>query len=281
LAHPAVSRYLDALHRQCAKSAPLVKLALKVRDQANAVISKHMADGTSGHQNGEQLLIDIVAPYANSFIDVGANVGAWTLAFAAKSAKPAWGIAFEPSPVAFDTLLKTVNSIPSQHECKIEVVPKALADVSGQMTFYAEPNAGETSSFLGAHSNSAASGVKVSIGTLDEELAIRSIERVDMVKIDAEGYDCKVLRGAIKSITRQALGVIQFEYNEPWAMAGDTLYSATELVTRHGYKVFLLKRDGLYHFEWERYREFFGYSNFVAVSPRFLPLLRPIVVGRI
>ena len=276
--HPILARYIDAIHRRCSGSRHLVSLALKVRNQANAVIRARMADGIRANANGEQLLIDVVAPQARSFIDVGANVGAWTQAFSKKCARPAWGCLFEPSPNAHATLLHAVEDICRDDTLSLEVLCQALGDAPGEIPFYAEPNAGETSSFVFGHSARSATRIMVPVGTLDTELAKRSI---DMVKIDAEGFDCKVLRGATEAMSRQALGVIQFEYNGPWALAGDTLYAAIGLASRSGYETFLLKNDGLFRFDWKRYGEFFGYSNFIAVSPPWLATLMPIVVGDI
>lgn len=279
--HPIIARYLDVLHRQCSGSRHLVSLAVKVRNQAGAVIRARMADGKFGTENGEQLLIDVVAPQAHRFVDIGANLGAWTLAFVEKCARPASGYLFEPSPIAYELLMAAVDKVLREGSVSLEILCQGLADVPGEIAFYVEPNAGETSSFVAGHSAHGAERMKVPVGTLDDELAKRGIEQVDMVKIDAEGFDCKILRGATNAIIRQALGVIQFEYNSPWAKAGDTLYAAINLVVRSGYEVFLLKKNGLYRFDYEEFGEFFGYSNFVAVSPRYSATLRPLVIGKI
>jgi FkbM family methyltransferase len=276
-----LARYLDLLHRHCGRSRRLVNLAVKVRNQADAVIRARMADGIVGTENGEQLLIDLVAPQADRFVDIGANVGNWTLAFLAKCGKPASGYLFEPSPIAYQLLKQAVAKSSNQDGVSLEIVCQALGDCAGEISFYVEPCAGETSSFVKSHTHRDAKMIKVVVGTLDDELEKRTIEDVDIVKIDAEGFDCKILRGAANAITRQAFGVIQFEYNGPWAKVGDTLYSAIHLLTRSGYEVFLLKRNGLYRFDYDLYGEFFGYSNFVAVSPRYATTLRRIVIGKL
>jgi len=88
-----------------------------------------------------------------------------------------------------------------------------------------------------------------------------------------------VLRGAKELINRQSVGVLQFEYTAGWARAGDTLASAIALLEGGGYSVFLLKKKGLHAFNYQRYGEYLGYSNFVGVSKKFLPLLRQHLMG--
>lgn len=86
-----------------------------------------------------------------------------------------------------------------------------------------------------------------------------------MLKIDAEGYDLHVLLGARGLLESRRIGVVQFEYNAPWARAGSTLSFAFQLLRGAGYRVFLLKAGGLYRFEPDRVGEYFHYSNFVAL----------------
>ncbi len=95
-----------------------------------------------------------------------------------------------------------------------------------------------------------------------------------MLKIDAEGYDLRVLQGAKQLLRDQSIGVIQFEYNRPWAEAGSTLSAALKLLESCGYKVLLLKSTGLYNLDHSFYGECFYYANFVAVAPAKMPLLQ-------
>ena len=96
-------------------------------------------------------------------------------------------------------------------------------------------------------------------------MASRGIETIDFLKIDTEGHDLHVLRGAAGLLERKAIGVIQFEYVDAWAPAGATLGAALDLLAGFGYRAFLLKREGLYHFDYKTFGEFFTYANFVAM----------------
>jgi hypothetical protein len=112
----------------------------------------------------------------------------------------------------------------------------------------------------------------VRVVRLDDEIAAAGWSGIDFLKIDAEGYDLRVLTGARGLLEQQRVGIVQFEYNRSWQLAGDTLFSAMKLLKDCGYEVFVLKRDGLYTLNYALYEEYFEYSNFVALSTRFADL---------
>jgi Methyltransferase FkbM domain len=107
----------------------------------------------------------------------------------------------------------------------------------------------------------------VQMSTIDLELDRLGLGQVDFLKIDTEGYDLRVLVGAASRLQRGDIGVVQFEYNKPWREAGSTLAAAYQLLEKHGYSVYLLRKDGLYSLRYALYGEYFEYSNFVALRP--------------
>jgi hypothetical protein len=120
---------------------------------------------------------------------------------------------------------------------------------------------------------------KVRVTTLDYEVEQRSWGVINLLKVDTEGYDLHVLQGTKHLLANQQIEIIQFEYNDAWALAGSTLYKAYELLESFGYQVFLLKTGGLFKLNYQRYGEYFDYSNFVAISSKAFPDLQHLVVG--
>jgi FkbM family methyltransferase len=239
----------------------VVRTAASLRNLAQAVVAGSLADGLDPDRNGERWLIGVVAPTAGVVVDVGANVGDWTAAVLAATAPQTRAIVFEPSPAARDRLLSRFGADP-----RVEIVGAAVADRSGSATLYEEPGAGQASSLLNREPPAGARPREVTVTTIDDHLARRQVAHVDVLKIDAEGYDLHVLRGAERTLAAQAVAVVQFEYNRPWLFARSTLGEALRLLEQHGYEVLVLKRDGLHPFDYERTREFFAYANFVALS---------------
>lgn len=245
-----------------------------LRNQCNCVISYHLSEGANPRRNGERWLAREVAATATTFIDVGANVGDWAGEFVSAMPGPGRGLLFEPSQHALARLKPRFHLSPH-----LEIVEAAVSDKPGEMPYFEEPDAGETSSLLSAHSNARAQQRQVPVTTLDEQAEAHGLNFVDFLKIDTEGYDLHVLRGASGLIERQQVGVIQFEYNAPWALAGSTLAEAYALLEKFGYTVLLLKSRGLYKLDYPRYGEFFAYSNFVALAPQQLKKMDYFVRG--
>jgi FkbM family methyltransferase len=255
---------LGKMHWWASRSQWLFPAVVKISNQCQAIIRSRLNDGIDPTRNGEFLLLSLLAPGAKTFIDVGANIGTWSKEFAKLIAdRNGYGVLFEPSSIAFRRLCEKRN----EFACRIDIVQAALGDTIGEATFFMEPEAGETSSLVPGFSRPAATAIKVPVTTIDHEIGKRGLGLVDFIKVDAEGFDLKVLKGAARMLRQKQIGVVQFEYNAPWAEAGSTLAEARRYLEGMGYELFLLKGDGLYSPQFQRYGEYFGYSNYVAVSP--------------
>ena len=250
----------ELVQKQIARSRVGAHLAIKLKHQCDAILGARLGTSINLATNGERWLIEQIAPRSQFFIDVGANVGNWSREFASRMPGIARGIAFEPSPATaaqLRTRLADYNGV--------EIVQCAISDRSGTATFYAETNCGETSSLIHGHSQIDARTISVQVSTLDVEIAKRKIASVDLLKIDAEGFDFHVLRGSEDSLNNQKIDVIEFEYNSPWAQSGATLAGAYSFLQTKGYDVFLLRGPGLFRIDPAYVGEYFRYSLFVAV----------------
>lgn len=239
------------------------RLALKMRNQCDAVIGYRCGAGViQARANGEEWLAALVAPEASTFVDVGANVGDWTAMFLSHTRRPSRGLLCEPNPDAVQVLRTRFAKLEG-----VQVAEIAASDEAGTASFYVEGGCGETSSLVAQHSQAGARPTHVVTATLDGELRRRGISHVDMLKIDAEGSDLKVLQGARQMLKAKAIDVVQFEYNAPWAAAGSTLQFAFSMLRGFGYEVFLLQNGRMCIIEPREVGEYFRYSNFVAYCP--------------
>ncbi|MFQ3680308.1 MAG: FkbM family methyltransferase [Pseudanabaenaceae cyanobacterium] len=203
-----MSSLLGATHRLLSRQPAIVALALKLRNQCNRIIQCCLEDTANAAINGEEAWLRAIAPHCQTFVDVGANVGNWSAAFCQAMPAQGRGLLFEPSAAAQQVLQQRFAGDP-----RVEIAAVALSDTVGTAPFYEEPNAGETSSLVAQHSQSQAQVRWVPVTTLDRAIAERGWERVDFLKIDAEGYDFQVLRGAQRLLQQQKIGSLQFEYN--------------------------------------------------------------------
>jgi FkbM family methyltransferase len=134
-----------------------------------------------------------------TFVDVGANVGYFTLLAASLGARV---VAYEPTLTVMERLRENValNGFD-----QVTVVNAAVAEKPGTLTFYASPDDPEANNLFGQGDHA----VDVAAVSLDEDLAERGIQKVDLLKIDAEGAEPLVLAGAAALLKSGATIVIE------------------------------------------------------------------------
>jgi len=140
-----------------------------------------------------------LTPVSGLVVDVGGNLGVY--ACLAAKAQGTRVVVFEPAPENVDLLRKNLalNGVLD----RVELVEAAVGDVQGELVIHlAKENIGTHSASranAGAGAD-ASSSVRVPVWTLDEHPATAptrpSLETACLLKVDVEGYDGHVLRGA-------------------------------------------------------------------------------------
>lgn len=269
----ATSRLHSAYH-SVARSRRLVSAAAVLRNQLDHVIRYHFGDTYTTCEAAEDLLIRTVGPHVHRFVDVGANVGRFTTKMLCHASSDCRGLLIEPSTSALAHLHRTFAT-----ESRLEVIAAAAGEREGVARFYEEPAAGETSTLVAGAAHGTGTWREIRLETVDGLLEARAWPGADFVKIDAEGYDLRVLEGMARALEARRVGAVLFEYNTSWRQAGALLENAAALLGRAGYELFLLRGDGIHRPNVQRFGEYFAYSNYVAVSPHFADGVRPIVRG--
>ncbi len=123
-------------------------------------------------------------------IDVGTNIG-WTLLNFGKLAATGKVIGFEPDPHNYEVCKNNLalNQLPN-----VDLLPVGLGDVEGevQLEVRTPGNRGGNRVSPSAHKNS----VPVKIKKLDCVNEVTSLRAIHLIKLDVEGYELHVLRGA-------------------------------------------------------------------------------------
>lgn len=164
----------------------------------------------------------------DTFVDVGANIGVYTVL--ASAAIGATTYAFEPSPASFRWLQDNV----------------ALNNIGGRVVLHraaAGPEAGQTRLSSGdTHSmnhvlrdDAVDSGVVVTVVRLDDVLADAS---PTLLKIDTEGFESAVLAGAQDTLANPSLRAIIIELRGLGRRYGDTDMGVHETLAGHGFAPF-------------------------------------------
>jgi len=170
-------------------------------------------------------------------MDVGANIGACLLPMMAQPDVHS-ALAFEPNPANLFYLSNTLLSNP-QIKGKVELYPFALGDEDKTSPIYTEQgNAGNT--VVGQATQTSPSAVgKVDIKTFDEVLMQGDTPPyIHLMKMDAQGYEVKILQGASKLFSSGAVNAVKFELATDWLMKQGT--SAAEYMNtymRYGFQI--------------------------------------------
>ncbi len=155
------------------------------------------------------------------FIDVGANVGTYTIWAAEQGAEV---IALEPAADTFKLLEENIalNGYP------VTAVRAAAGDHCGSARF---------TTGLDAGNSLAADGPAVTdLVTVDSLIGER---RVAGMKVDVEGFEIGVLRGAARALADQRIDMIQIEWNQASTFAmGTDRRPVAELLAGYGYRLF-------------------------------------------
>ncbi|MBT9501932.1 MAG: FkbM family methyltransferase [Burkholderiaceae bacterium] len=207
-------------------------------------------------------------------IDIGANIGNHALFFA-RHYPSVW--AFEPHPRTYQLLALNAQLAP-----QIRALPLGLSDAPGQAWIDLPPgNAG-----MAAVSEAPAQGrLACTLSTLDDELPVDA-GMVSLIKIDVEGHEARVLRGAARTLARDQ-PVVLLEQAAGEFHGGST--PALDVLRELGYAHFvtldaypdtcsrwlnlasrLLRGEG-YRFAWRERLPAQFHSMIVAVPARLAP----------
>jgi FkbM family methyltransferase len=172
-----------------------------------------------------------------TLIDVGADIGYYSLKGATLVGPTGHVIAVEPNPEALQRM--RVNLAASGANT-VAVAPVACSDAEGTLDLYVAPyaNTGETSlSKANASQDGAISHTyKVRVRPLDDIVRESGVTRVDAIKIDVEGAETLVLKGAVQTLDRyHPMLLIEIVERQLVAM-GTSSAQLRELLRAHGYR---------------------------------------------
>lgn len=179
-----------------------------------------------------------------TFFDVGANEGGTSLKVV-KLFPEAHIFAFEPHPNTFSRLTDATKKYQA-----IEAVQTALGAEAGDKIMHVYgvslinslvPNAQFPVRF--GHE---LSKIMVSCTTIDLFCEQRNIKQIDVLKIDAEGFDLEVLKGAETMLKLGAVSFVYFEFNDiqpSQAAAGGALLPIDDFLKQYQYRFIATYND--------------------------------------
>lgn len=172
------------------------------------------------------LLLHILRP-EDLFIDVGANIGSYTML--ASKAIGADTICFEPSPNTFKRLVKNIklNNI----EGKVVAKNIAVGDQIGSIHFSKGKNAANHIVLEGEDEDK----ISVPVSTLDSEIDLYPL----FLKVDVEGFEGQVIEGAHKTLNKESLRCVVMEINHTGERYGRDPNSVLNKMVSYGFKPYV------------------------------------------
>lgn len=211
------------------------------------ILSHFQRGQTYEHETGH-LIARTMRP-GDSFVDIGANVGyfcllAATLGRAPAGAPPSRILAIEPTPGN----LRQLRANAALNGFDILVEPLAVSSKAGETVFGSHgQDGGNGDIVVGKRVGDALSEREfvVRTDTLDAILARSAIDRVKILKVDTEGHETEVFKGAQDLLSAGRVDFILCELNIPrLALYGSSQDELRGLLRRHGYECFLLDHKG-------------------------------------
>lgn len=160
------------------------------------------------------------------------------------TAHPLRGVLLEPQPLAFSQLQEVYQDQP-----QLLLLNAAIADREGHRELFCQRGAASmAASFDREHlrrhgiADEDIVAERVVCHTVDSALRAAGLDHVDLIQIDAEGYDYEIIRSIDFSRVRPA--IVRFEYRNLSARDAD---ACLNLLASHGYRFFVEPRDIIAH----------------------------------
>ena len=196
----------------------------------------HLIDMING-RDPEKNVKEIFLANINSgsiIIDVGANIGDYTLIASKKVGDSGKIYSFEPLEETFSLLQR--NIVLNQTKNCI-AINKAIGEKNGISTLY-KINASGTMGHLDSKLNEKdlLKHKEIQVTSIDDIVKSEQISQIDMIKIDVEGFEHEVLLGCQdsfkKNIIKKILCEVHFKYLESKGKDENTIF---DMLQRNGF----------------------------------------------
>lgn len=192
-----------------------------------------------------RLVVERLIRPGSTAVDVGANVGAHTLTFARLVGQSGTVLAFEPNPTTRATLARNVQANGLSNVAIYDVALGARSEVLPlrvprcDTPEYANMGLASLVALDTPHDS-----LDVQVLALDDIVFQEEPGPIDLIKIDVQGGEFRVLEGMSRLLRahRPAL-ILEFE-DWTWTKAGASIGSLTELLDANGYQLWTIGTGG-------------------------------------
>lgn len=189
----------------------------------------------------DALALANLVPEGATVIDVGANIGVYSLLLGRRVGPRGRVYAFEPVPA---TRAELARNLSLNGGGNVVPRPEAVSSACGEAIIYL----GGNSSLASLLPEVRGSAVSVPTVTLDQFLAREKVGAVALVKVDVEGAELSVLRGMTNLLRAAAPPILYLEINSDRLTDGNSSPDdIRSFLVEYGYEPHLLSAEGRHH----------------------------------
>ena len=204
-----------------------------------------------------------------SFVDVGANLGLYTLFAARRVSDSGRVIAIEPSSREMQVLRRNVelNSLEN-----VSLLNVAVSDHAGdvELLIASADHAGHNTLGAFGYDTELANRERVGLNRLDDVLESASVKRVDVIKMDIEGAELAALRGSSATLERDRPCLLLELSDRALNHQNATSAEVLTLLDGHGYEMYTFDGSSGCPAPLQR-KDYFDSENIIAVRKGSTP----------
>lgn len=212
----------------------------------------------------ELLAIQRLVKKGGVAIDIGANIGLFSVYLSKELGKKGKVYAFEPIK---DTYWRMKENLTLNRCENVEAFQEAISNKKGKAVMNVFPEGYGAWNTFGKPQFGEIKPISretVPVTTLDEFVKQKDIRKIDFLKIDVEGFELDVLQGGKKAITSNKVKHLSFEISqtplEGAKRTGDDIFN---ILTKYGFKTYKFNPDSN-KFEGPVFEPDVFYQNFYA-----------------
>lgn len=192
------------------------------------------------YEEGTIALMKEILKDGDTFIDVGSNIGLMSLAASQFVGENGTVYAFEPHPDTFSILQANLLLNSSTNIMHYNI---ALGMRNGKARIYSNMYFNRGSASLIKNMQNEQEGKEVAIMSLDDFIIEKGIKNIRMLKVDVEGWELEVFKGASQLLSGENAPIVCFEYSKGHALQNGQLSDLYKFIQSvNDYKLYKLEK---------------------------------------
>lgn len=190
------------------------------------------------YEEAETELVKKLVKKGMTVVDIGANIGYYSLIFAELVGNKGKVYAFEPDPNNYELLVKNIRV---NNYTNIIPIRKAISDKCGKNKLFIHKTGFGCCSLSGKNVDDKAGVVNVEVTTLDR--FFKKSDKIDFIKMDAEGAEGLIIEGGKNTIKNNDLKIVMEFYPRLLKNLGSNPARLLNKLEKHGFKIKVINEE--------------------------------------